>query len=162
MTGQRFEPSRRQGQGKPAQRPQSHEQPALPPDYLRRGYFDQEGNIYPELITTVAEEIARTLSQHAHPKMTSTQLRRFYNKARSIKDRLDSGTDFTGVVSKIRELERDAVYSVGREMAPELFKQFMERNIQVAERGRKEFENGFLQHFQSVVAYSKYVESQKH
>lgn len=152
MTTQRFDRSQTSGQGRPPS-----QQSGLPAGYLQNGYFDQEGNINPDLITTIAEQVARVLLEKG--AMSSTQLRRFYNKARSIKDRLDTGASFPQVVSKIRELERDAVYSVGREVAPEVFRQFMERNVRLAEKGQKEFEEGFLQHFQSVVAYGKYIET---
>ena len=160
MTSQQFDRRRppERGQPPPSRRAGQQSPASLPADYLKSGYFDSNGNVRPELITSLAEEVARTLTQNASPPMASTQLRRFYNKARSFKDLLDAGASFPSIVSRIRELERDAVYSVGRELAPPVFKEFMERNVRLAEKGRKEFESGFLQHFQSVVAYSKYIE----
>jgi len=130
----------------------------LPQGYLREGYFDAKGNLRPEVITDLAEEAARALG-NARPGMASTQLRRFYNKTRFIKQKLDTGTPWDKVVSDIHSLKRDAANAVGKENAPRIFKDFIDVNVQLAVQNKESFIRGFLQHFESVVAYRKYQES---
>ena len=47
--------------------------PQLPNEYLANGYFDEKGNIFQELVTRTAEDIAKKLGTGG---VTSTQLRR--------------------------------------------------------------------------------------
>ena len=131
--------------------------PGLPQGYLRDGYFDAEQRLRPGVITDLAEEVARILG-NARPPMTSNQLRRFYTKTRFIKQKLDSGIPWEKVVSDIHSLKRDAADAVGKEKAPHVFKDFIDVNVQHAVKGKDSFEKGFLEHFQSVVAYRKYQE----
>jgi CRISPR type III-A-associated protein Csm2 len=130
----------------------------LPPGYLRQGYFDAKGNLRPEVITSLAENVARALGD-AHPPLASTQLRRFYTKARFIKQKLDSGIPWEKVASDIHSLKRDAADSVGKEKAPRIFKDFIDINVDLGAQSKDSFVKGFLEHFQSVVAYRKYHES---
>ena len=136
------------------------EPPGLPRGYLQGGYFQPDGNIRPEVIVDWAEEVARVLGD-ARPEMTYTQLRRFYNKMLSIKQKLDAGSHFPKLVGELLTLKRDAADSVGKENAPQLFKEFIDRNVNLAIEKESNFKEGFLQHFQSVVAYRKYWEYKK-
>lgn len=130
----------------------------LPQGYLREGYFDAKGNLRPEVITDLAEEAARALG-NARPSMTSTQLRRFYNKTRFVRQKLDAGTSWEKVIGDIHSLKRDAANAVGKNNAPGVFKYFIDTNVQLAVQSKDSFIRGFLEHFQSVVAYRKYQES---
>lgn len=131
--------------------------PALPQGYLRQGYFDNAGNLRPEVITDLAEEVARILGS-TRPAMASTQLRRFYNKARFAKQKLDSGLTWERVIADIHSLRRDAANAVGRETAPQVFADFININARLAAQTRDSFVRGFLEHFQSVLAFRKYQE----
>jgi CRISPR type III-A-associated protein Csm2 len=135
--------------------------PGLPPDYLQGGYFQADGKtLRPEVIVSWAEEVARALGD-SRPEMTYTQLRRFYNKTVSIKQKLEGGSQFPQLVPEILTLKRDAADSVGKENAPLLFKEFIDRNVDWAIKGEDYFKKGFLQHFQSVIAYKRYWEYKK-
>ena len=130
--------------------------PQLPSGYLQSGYFDANGNLWPELIQQWPEEIAQTFKQQG---LSSTQLRRFFNKARALEKELDM-KNFQRLKEDILTLKPIAAASVGRKTAPETFKQFIDRNINlvVSSSEPDAFTRGFLTHFQSVVAYLKYYE----
>ena len=56
-------------------------QPSLPSDYLQGGYFNKDGNVLPEVIQQWPEQLARAFLREG---LKSTQLRRFFNRARAI------------------------------------------------------------------------------
>ncbi|VUZ84399.1 hypothetical protein MELA_00770, partial [Candidatus Methylomirabilis lanthanidiphila] len=138
--------------------------PGLPDGYLNRGYFDEKGNIFHDLVTTKPEEIAKGLGAGG---VTSTQLRRFYTKAKAVEQRVDSGESFDSVVGRILELKQHAANAVGRaqgrdeQAGLELLKKFIDRNVDLAVKGKEAFRKGFLLHFQGVVAYFKYYDLKK-
>ncbi|MFW0861813.1 MAG: type III-A CRISPR-associated protein Csm2 [Dethiobacter sp.] len=137
------------------------EPPRLPSGYLQGGYFQPDGkNLRPEVIVGWAEEVARALGD-ARAKMTYTQLWQFYKKTLSIKQKLEVSGAFPDLVPELLTLKRDAAYSVGKGNAPELFKVFIDRNVDLAVKGEVAFTKGFLQHFQSVVAFKRYWEYKK-
>ena len=150
-----FDKSHRQGPPTPS---------GLPPDYLARGYFDKDGCIFLPLVTDVARKVSESLGQGG---VTSTQLRRFYNKAKATEQRLDAGENFACLKAEILELEQHAANAAGkardrREQAGlELFKQFIDKNTELAVRDEKSFRKGFLLHFQGVVAFFKYLYPKK-
>lgn len=123
------------------------------PDYLRGGYLDNRKNPRPELITSEADQVAEDLWR---ADLTYGQARKFYEKARFIQLQLDSKKNFEDQVWRIASLERDAADAVGRRSAPPVFKAFIEKNIVLAKRDEDHFRKGFMQHFQSVLAYFRY------
>ena len=132
--------------------------PSLPSAYLGEGYFDSNGNINCELLTQTAEQVAKDLGNSG---ITSTQLRRFFTQIRSIARELGQ-KDFSEIVPQIKSLKPMAANYVGRgnnsweRERREVFKQFIDRNVQFASRDKKGFKKGFIPHFESVVAYYKY------
>ncbi len=129
--------------------------PALPPGYLVNGYFDDKGNVRPEVIQTWPPMLARTFTE-ATPKLNTAQLRRFYNRVCDMRQRLDANQPFDELKEQIYSLGALVAAAVGRKTAPQVFKDFVDMNIPHAVRSEKHFRRGFLIHFQSVVAYSKY------
>lgn len=137
------------------------ERDRLPQGYLQGGYFQADGkSLRPEVIVGWAEQVARALGD-SRPPMTYSQLRRFYNKMLSIRQRLEISDEFAELVPDLLTLKRDAADSVGKENAPQLFKDFIDRNVDSAIRGEEAFKKGFVQHFQSVIAYKRYWEYKK-
>jgi CRISPR type III-A-associated protein Csm2 len=88
--------------------------------------------------------------------MKSHQLRRFFNKARGIESKLDREKDFEAIKEDIYGFKRDVAYQVGRGMVPEDFQRFIDRNVELAVQDEASFRRGFLQHFESVLAYFVY------
>lgn len=134
---------------------QEQRQPLLPRGYLEKGYFDKEGNVLPEVIQQWPQQVAQTFLR-ANPKLASTQLRRFFNRARAIEQQ---NLPFERLREEIISLKPIAAASVGRKTAPDIFKVFIDRNVDLAVNSLDSFSRGFLTHFQSVVAYVKYYEN---
>ncbi|OIP25735.1 MAG: type III-A CRISPR-associated protein Csm2 [Dehalococcoidia bacterium CG2_30_46_19] len=133
--------------------------PQLPRGYLQNGYFDSQGNLWPEIIQQWPDEIAQTFRDG---RLTTTQLRRFFNRARALEKELKTKT-FERLKEDVATLKPIAAASVGRKTAPDIFKQFIDRNVDLVLRSSDSdaLVRGFLTHFQSVVAYLKYYEEKR-
>ena len=133
-------------------------QPELPQRYLEGGYFDDSGNIKCDLLTHTAEQVARVLGNSG---VTSTQLRRFFMQVRSIERELGPKA-FPELVPQIQSLQPAVANYVGRGKDPgererrKSLKWFIDRNVEFATKDQKNFEEGFIPHFESIVAYYKY------
>ncbi len=135
------------------QRPGGYQPPRQPwDDYLKEGYFDANGHLRVEVVETEAVKAAKWLG-NAEPKMTSHQLRRFFNKMRALEQRLEREPDFGAIRAGIAAFGRDAAYAVGRGVAPEVLKVIVDRNVALAQRDERSFREGFMEHFESIVAY---------
>lgn len=122
----------------------------LPESYLSDGYFDEKGNLRPELITTQALLVAQAFER---AKMTTTALRRFFGKVRFAQRKLDRTGDFSTVIPEILALKPYVANAVTRGVVPGLFKQFIDRNVDMAIVDDKSFLHGFVKHFEYVVAF---------
>ena len=125
-------------------------------DYLNKGYFytlDGKSYLYDEVIDSLAMEVAKVLGNQ---EMKTHQLRRVFNKARGIQTKLERDKNFEAVKTDILSLKRDTAYQVGRGVVPEEFQQFIDRNVELSVKKEKNFSKGFMQHFESVLAYFVY------
>ena len=134
--------------------------PGLPNDYLNGGYFDEEGHLRVQVVGDWARQVARALigPNPQRPLMASNQLRNFYTKVRIAERKLDAGQSFAALRAEISSLERDAATAVGRQNAPEVFKEFIDKNMPLVLVKEEAFRQGFLEHFQSIVGFHKYEE----
>ncbi len=70
--------------------------------------------------------------------------------------------EFLELVPRIQRLSALVAYFVGRGRTPderlkrETFKRFIDRNRAVAEKSERNFKQGFVPHFEAVVAYYKF------
>lgn len=137
-------------------RPDTHTDFRFGPEYLSEGYFEQRGDkryLRPAVLDSLAIDAAKALGNAG---MKSAQLRRFFGKARGIESRLARDNDFEAIKADIYGFKRDVAYQVGRKIVPEAFQQFINRNVELAVVDAESFRTGFLQHFESVVAYFVY------
>ena len=128
--------------------------------YLKRlnegGYFDDEKNLREELIVRDADMVARAL---ANGGITASQLRRFFNMSRGIEQQLENKKDFKALVPRIAKLQPFAAALIGKEQNErkrkdlEVLLDFIDVNAQKGRESEKAFRDGFLEHFESVVAY---------
>src|SRR5579871_314934 len=121
---------RKVGQGGPDGRPSV----TLPDGYLQEGYFDSQGDLREELITTQALQCAQTF---ADIRLTGGQLRRFFAHARQAGRRLEYGESFHVVrpsILEMRPLVADAVGRADRNGVGDYreFMRFMDRNVALA------------------------------
>ncbi len=132
---------------------------ALPAGYLESGYFDAAGNLRDELITIQARELAETFYRI---KLTAGQLRRFYTHVRMAERRL-AHASFGSIRPAILEMKPLVADAVGRARGDggknyEIFKQFIDANVDRAATTEKDLTQGFVPHFQYIIAYFKYLE----
>ena len=128
--------------------------------YLERvrtgGYFDERNNLRAELRVEDADMVAHVL---AGAGVAAGQLRRFFTMARSLENRLVVGGDFPAIVPKIASLRPFAAMIIGREQNQaqrarlEVLRSFIDTNAQLACASELAFREGFLPHFESVIAY---------
>ena len=126
------------------------------PDYLADGYFEEKvGKSYlrVEILDTLAMDVAKVLGNQG---MKPYQLRRFFNKARGIESKLERVKDFEAIKADIYGFKRDVAYQVGRKVVSEEFQQFINRNVELAVQDKDSFRQGFMQHFESILAYFVY------
>jgi CRISPR/Cas system CSM-associated protein Csm2 small subunit len=138
--------------GRPPQRPfqQGGGGGSWPPDYLKSGYFDEKGNLLSAVVVEWPRQIA-TMFDAGYLQMA--QLRKFFAEVRLIEGQLISGMDFGALKPRILKLESYAFDSVKKGKAPQVFKEFFEKNIKWASANKKGFLEGFVHHFECVVAY---------
>lgn len=122
----------------------------LPPDYLKYGYFDEHGNLYPELIVKHAREIALALDR---AKMKTAALRKFFAKVKASQRKLEIRKNFHAIVPEILELVPYVNNAVTRKVVPPIFRKFIESNVELAKQDRKAFCEGFVKHFEYIVAF---------
>ena len=122
--------------------------------FMQRGYFEGK-KIFPELIKEWPKWLAENFLR---ARLTSTQLRRFFNKMRVIQQRIDATNDFERYKEDILGLTPLAAAAVGKETAPKIFYDVMRMNVDNAVNSQPAFERGFIIHFQSIIAYMKYYE----
>ena len=140
----------------PPARPDTRTKFSFGPGYLAQGYFEKkEEKLYlrSEILDSLAIDVAKVLGSK---EMKSHQLRRFFNKARGIEAKLERENDFEAIKAEIYGFKRDVAYQVGRGVVPIEFQQFIERNVELAVQDKRSFKQGFLQHFESVLAYFVY------
>ena len=122
----------------------------LPSEYLKSGYFDEKGNVLPAVIIDWPKKLAQQFDEQ---RMAVAQLRNFFAEVRRIEKQLEAGTPFASLKARILKLDAYAEYAVNKHTSPRLFKQFIEANLKWAAKDRKSFSEGFVNHFESVVAY---------
>lgn len=120
-------------------------------DYLQEGYFKGE-YLRKEIFTSEAERVADLLSARG---MTSASLRRFYNKLRGIYSRYNDTKNFAEIKPGLYSLYPNVADAVSRNAnVPQEFRQFINANLKEAEKGPEHLK-GFVEHYQSVLAYFK-------
>ncbi len=110
----------------------------LHPHYLKDGYFDAAGHLHPGLLTTAG----RAPGPQTGPQDSDL-------------DRALSALHH-GAVKGSRETGIKVAHTVGRGVACEPLLDFMHRNMQYAQLSEKHVRQGFIPHFEAVVAYTTY------
>jgi CRISPR type III-A-associated protein Csm2 len=140
----------------------------LPSGYLDNGYFvdPERGVVLPELLTTEAYNIAESF---ANANVSMSQVRRYFTMARFLEDRLKSnqGT-YDEVANELRRMRANVSAVVGRiqefrerQRLTETLKAFIEANVDAAVADEISFKKGFLPHFECVLGYFYWHNSQK-
>ncbi len=120
--------------------------------YLRKGYFldPKCEQLDPEVLDSLAFEVAKKL---ANTGINSHQLRRFFNQVRAVAAR----PSFAAAKADLVALKSVAAYQVGRGLVREDFKQFIDRNVDLAAQRQENLQHGFVPHFQAVLGFFVYL-----
>lgn len=124
----------------------------LPSEYitkLENGYFDSNGCLLEEFLTTFAERIAKSFKG-----LKNHQLRRFYGHIKAADNRLRMTGDWHCVNLDVKKLLSFVSEAKGKDKVPESFYKFIDANIKKIKE-QKDFE-AFVEHFQAIVAYFTY------
>src|SRR5437868_2455625 len=91
-------------------------------------YFDERGIVREEYILKLAMDIAERFRAEG---LTRNQLQAFYRHVRRLSDSLDyvKAEDSTRIIRKLQALEPLANYSRDRKVIPDIFYEFLKRNI---------------------------------
>lgn len=130
------------------------EQVGLPDGYTTKEFFNNQGYILDNFITTWAEDIASKLGQ-SRPEMTKHQLRRFYNHLKTLERKLDVTGNYLSINEGIQILQAhvtNAAYS-NPPKVPRLFEDFIKINVRKVNDSKSFY--GFLKHFQAIVGFSE-------
>jgi hypothetical protein len=126
------------------------QQVRLPVGYLQKGYFDEKGNVFPQVIQEWAKAVSDALFS-ARPRMTTSQLRgAFFAEARRLEKKLDANHDFDAVRPDILKLSVFAADRRKKNKVSDIFEEFITANLRVI-RNEKDFKKGFINHFECVV-----------
>ena len=161
----REEMPQRSGRGREqqdrARRPDGGQQdqsiPALPDSYF---ILDQDKPCLHTAFVSkrTVDPLAATMA-NANPRLTTGQIRRFFNHCREIERRLKiDGESWTQVAADFESLSAHAQYASSGQnrKIPREFRQFIDRNVNrvtSSEDPRVAFLEGFLPHFEALVGF---------
>lgn len=132
--------------------------------YLQNGYFDENGNLLEELVRRDKLTPLIEAMINSQPKLTSSQLRRFFQHCRAIETRILSQTSgWEKQKAEFLKLDAAAADAYGKQekKIPKLFHDFIQRNV-AAVKTEKDFMEGFLKHFEALVGFAtQYLEKER-
>ncbi|MCY4583355.1 MAG: type III-A CRISPR-associated protein Csm2 [Chloroflexi bacterium] len=146
---------RRQDRGGRDRRPDQGAPPRFPDSYFGK---DERGDDYllPVFVSTEVDELAKRFA-NGNPRLTTGQLRRFFNHCREIERRLRvEDRSWEQVSAEFVKLRSHAQNAEARRLIPRDFQQFIDRNVDrvtASENPRSAFLDGFIQHFEALVGF---------
>ena len=127
------------------------------PDYLKGGYFDEQGHLKIEFVTREkVEPLAKAMCED-RSGLTTHQIRRYFGHCRAIETRLKSaGTPWASVWPEVKKLDIAAADGAGKQppKIPSLFHDFIRRNVDQI-KTKDDFLRGFLPHFEALLGFGQ-------
>lgn len=138
----------------------TEETPVIKFEFIEKGFWDAKGNIREDLITTEAENIAKSFLGDGRNKLSNSQLRAFFNEIKGLNNRLaDKEKNWENVYPLVLMVKSKIEYraSKDKKMAP--LKNFLLKAIgyiQKENRNGKGYEafKTFVIFFEAIVGYS--------
>lgn len=118
-------------------------------------YYDDQGNLRPELVDNEAREAAESFVQGQ--KIKSAQLRRFYGDFKALERKLESrrnqagSTAFLGILPLVKMTKSKVEYAKHRKTVPESFVKWINKHVDSI-NSEQDF-TAFLLHFEAVVGF---------
>lgn len=134
-------------------------------DYLKDGYFDDEGNLREELVKRENLQALVKEMAFARPNpLSSNQLRRFFQHCRAVESRvLSKHSNWEKERVAFMQIDSAAADAYGKQdkKIPKIFHDFIQRNVALV-KTEKDFTNGFLKHFEALVGFAaQYLEKER-
>ncbi len=128
------------------------QQPPNWPDCIDDGYF-VNGCLHPGYVVRERmEPLARIMAEQ---KLTSNQIRRFFQHCRVIEARLRARTStWEREQTEFMKLDVSVADAFGKSppKVPEVFRDFIQKNV-AAVKTKEDFLEGFLPHFEALVGF---------
>lgn len=123
-------------------------------DYLKDGYFEPgtDGALRLEYVSRA--KVEPLVEAMAGDKLTTGQIRRFFQHCRGVEAKLRAGAPWGAVRPTFQFIEAAAADARGKrpQKIPDLFYDFICRNV-AAVKTKNDFLRGFLPHFEAVVGF---------
>ena len=155
-----FKPERQQRRDSDGGNRHSPQREALPKS--PNSYFetDHQGRSYlqPDFVSKkTVDPLAKQLALRSNPKLTTGQIRRFFNHCREIERQLEiDGESWQRVSAPFEALCYHAQNAVAARKIPREFQDFIDENVKrvvSAEEPETAFLDGFLPHFEALVGF---------
>ncbi len=153
---QRFR-QRQNRRGRGHDRPPKRTLLKFPDSYFKPDKMDKS-YLQPAFVSKKnVDPLAKHLGKYANPKLTTGQLRRFFNHCREIERRLKvDGESWEQVSARFEVLCCHAQNARSGRKIPIEFQRFIDENVKrvvIAKEPKKAFLDGFLPHFEALVGF---------
>ncbi len=128
---------------------------SLPGDYkdeINYGYFNDKECLKESLIIQYPYSLARLFSKDSKLNKP-TQIRKYYDYCKNLESILKIKNDFNCILSELYQLIPLANNAMNKGHISVSFKDFLEINLNQAVKSEKNFIEGFIPHFQSLIGY---------
>lgn len=130
---------------------------SLPIEYeeeILEGYFNDKDCLKETLIIKYPKLLAEQLSRDTKINKP-TQIRKYYDYCKNLEGILKIKNDFNCILADLYQLVPLTNNALNKGNISTSFKDFLELNINQAVKSERNFIEGFLPHFQSVIGYYK-------
>lgn len=127
------------------------EKPQIVPWEYKGIPFVIGGNINPELVGKIAEDIVDDFRMKV--KISSAQLRRFYGEVKDYSNQLNNGVEYKKLYPLIKMLKSMAYYAYNRNKIPLKFANFLVGLIDQVKENEELTFKAAAKHFEAVVGY---------
>lgn len=119
---------------------------------LKNGYFNEKGYLKPEYQIDYPQKLANFFAGQGDLNKIA-QIRKFFDQVRLIQGKFKLKKDFDSLVPELNELLSLLEYAKNRKHITQEFQNYLSANILEGVKTSKNFEKGFIPHFQALVAY---------
>jgi len=121
-----------------------------------QAFLDAENDIRPELFDDEAKDIAKKLKG---ARITTHQVRRFYDEVKRYKARLDQGEPYKRIKPLIVMLKSKAKYAATKKPNMSIFYDFIEKSVDYVKEGDEEIQkkkfDAFCLFFEAVYGFAE-------
>lgn len=129
----------------------------LPIDYeseINDGYFNEKECLKESLIIKYPQYLANLFSKDQKINKP-TQIRKYYDYCKNLEGILKIKNDFSCIIPDLYQLIPLTNNAMNKGNISNAFRDFLEININQAVKSEKNFLDGFMPHFQSLIGYYK-------